>query len=278
MIWLTYDGSAGGDWLARYAVQLARHTPERCLRLVHVASPADRSSLTEEALAGRVAALAEHAGGVEIRADRLAVRGDMCATLESHLPRGPEHVILCGMRLRPGARGVLRGTVSERLLHHHGLQVLAVRIVKPGLLGAPHRLLLPLAGHPRGLRVVWAFLSLLLPSAAELTLLRVVPVPEVWILKSSFAEEARRKEAARVYLHGVAGELRQRWPTPLRVDERVRCATDWEREILAQAGSLSAELILLGASERGLLARSSAGRIDSILRHSPCDVAIYRGR
>ncbi len=72
-------------------------------------------------------------------------------------------------------------------------------------------------------------------------------------------------------------DLRERWHAPLHVETHVRVGSDWEREILAQAGKFSAELILMGASERGLIERSTASRINTILSRTPCDVGIYRG-
>jgi nucleotide-binding universal stress UspA family protein len=52
---------------------------------------------------------------------------------------------------------------------------------------------------------------------------------------------------------------------------------DWAKETFIQAGKLNADMVLLGASERGLSHRFFLGnRIERILSSTPCDVGIYR--
>ncbi len=275
VIWLLHNGSYAGQWLAHYGVLFAGRSADKQLQIVHVLGE-DVDEQTRNQRFTRIESDGARQG-IEVTTTLLPRKESVWTTLEAHLPHGPEHLILCGMRVRARERGFLRRTTSEFLLRHQSLRVLAIRIAKPGVLGAPRRLLLPLAGHPRGLTLAWPFLNPLLPSVERVCLLRVVPVPRLWILKSAAPEEHHRPQMAAAYLKDMANDLRERWHAPLHVETHVRVGSDWEREILAQAGKFSAELILMGASERGLIERSTASRINTILSRTPCDVGIYRG-
>ena len=60
--------------------------------------------------------------------------------------------------------------------------------------------------------------------------------------------------------------------------EVVVVSDDPPKEILIMAARLGSELILMGASERGLPHRFLYGNpIEQVLRRTPCDVAVYRG-
>ncbi len=50
MIQLAYDASINGDWVAWYAINLARNAPERTLHVIHIETPETPKESRTEAL------------------------------------------------------------------------------------------------------------------------------------------------------------------------------------------------------------------------------------
>lgn len=63
--------------------------------------------------------------------------GDVYSTLLQAIPSGEQSYCLCGARIAPRGRGFLAGTISEKLLRCRQFNVMAIRVVSPGLLGCP---------------------------------------------------------------------------------------------------------------------------------------------
>lgn len=158
MICLAYDGSLNGDWVARYAVRFAAEATERTLHLFHVRD----GTIATTALEAKLEHLERECGaqGVELFPQVLALGRGVLPTLLQALPTDPAAFVVCGTRVRGAGKPLLAGTVAERLLALCAHSVLALRVVQPGLLGAPHDLLLPLSGHPRGIDPFWSALRL----------------------------------------------------------------------------------------------------------------------
>jgi len=273
---LAHDGSINADWVSRYAIQMAASFPGRRLLLVHILD----GSLSRERIEAKFAAIAEECGQHQIacRAAIHALQGDVCSSLLRIIPAGEQNTCLCGTRIAAKGRGLLAGTVSERLLRAGACNVMAVRVVNPGLLGCPRTLLFPLAGHPRGFQAAMPFLLMLAAAVKRVHLLRVMTVNPLHFryISASLAKEKIAEGYA--YLGQVAAEIReQTGGTPWHFDRHVVLSDDWAKEILIQAGKLNAALILLGATERSLPHRFFSGnRIEQILRATACDVGIYR--
>jgi len=143
-----YDGSLNGDWVAHYAARFAANTRERRLRLVHVHDGSPPPHLPE-----RIGRIAEECRllGVALEPELHARGGARVAErLIDLVPLGHETTLICGARAHMRNLAFLAGTVSARLLGAGRFRVVALRVVHPGVLGQPGRVLLPLAGHPRG--------------------------------------------------------------------------------------------------------------------------------
>ncbi|EKD34523.1 MAG: universal stress protein UspA-like protein, partial [uncultured bacterium] len=194
------------------------------------------------------------------------------------IPPGENSYCLCGARIAPRGRGFLAGTVSERLLRSRKFNVMAIRVVNPGLLGRPTNLLFPLAGHPRGFAAAMPFLRMLAPSLAGLHLLRVMEVNPFFFRYISTGAVRQRLTEGREYLNRASAEIRsETGAANLHLDRHVVLSDDWAKEILIQAGRIHASMIMLGATERNLPSRFFYGnKLERILRHTPCDVGIYR--
>ena len=276
MLVCAYDGSLNGDWVAHYAVRFAATTPERRLRLLHVYDGRAAADLPQ-----RIARIADECAllGVGLEPELHAAAGAAVAErLLALVPRGPGTMLVAGTRSRPRNLAFLAGTVSARLLAADRCSVVAIRVVHPGVLGQPGRVLLPVAGHPRGARDALPLLRLLGPDLRQLHLLlvRELSRPRFRLLRPATAR--RLLDEGQDFVDRVEDEVRAALaPHASVLDASVVVSDDAPKEILVFAGKLRSRLICLGASERSLPRRLAYGDpIEQVLRDAPCDVAVYR--
>ena len=262
--------------MARYAVNMAAHHPDRRLVLVQVGAPGTDRATWEESVARLCAACA--AAGVKLEAELRAAEGDVFQTLVRHVPPGPETLVLCGARIRPKGRGFLAGTVSEKLLKDTRFPVMALRVVQPGLLGAPHELLAPVAGDLVGWRAGADILKLLAPGLRRVHLLMVMTAGHA-LRRPGRDESARLRAEGWRHVERIEAMLLKRSGLERsQVDVSVRVARDWAREVALSASRLRAQLVVMEVSRRYLARPVFADNpLERVLRDAPCDVAIYRG-
>jgi nucleotide-binding universal stress UspA family protein len=277
MIYLAYDGTIHGDWVSHYAIRLAAHQPDRALCAVHV----DDGLVPRAVLEERLHLLEERCrmALVALQTEVHALGSGVWETLRGAVPPGPSGYLVCGTRLNPRRRGFLSGTVGERLLQERARPVLAVRVVQPGLLGAPHSLLVPVAGVPGGLGSALPWLALLAPDVRALHFLYVEELGRRRFRRLGYDEAQALRRAGSAYLHRVEGEARRALALPeVYVDAHVVVSDDVPKEIVIQANRLKSELICLGASARNRSQRFVYGDpIEQVLANAPCDVAVYEG-
>ncbi len=277
MIHLAYDASINGDWIARYAINLARNAPGRRLHVIHIATPETPKESRAEAL-DRLKLECEAA---DVRAE-ISVQpdeGGVFRSLLRHVPEGPDVYLICGTRVRGGRKGFLAGTVSEQLLKDRRFGVIALRVLQPGLLGVPHNVLLPVAGSPEGLETAAEILRLLAPEIRHLQLLRVMTV------KHLLFRRLRPDQAARLARKGerILDQAEKALCTHLGlgedvVDTQVAVSDDWAQETVIAANRHKSHLICLEAARYVLTRRFAYGNpLEVVLRDAPCDVAVYRG-
>ena len=274
MLVLAYDGSLNGDWVAQYAVRFAASTSTRELRLVHIAEGAPELSLDE-----RIARIANEskALGVVLESELAPCRGASVA--ERLLEIVPARAtLIAGTRARPRRRKVLSGTVSARLLDAGRFSVIAMRVVNPGVLGQPGRVLLPIAGGPRQAALALPLLRLL---GEDLQRLHVLLVREVSGLRFPFMSQAGVEELlaeGRAWVAPVEDHLRAGLaPHRFGLDSSVVVSDDWPKEVLLCAAKHRSRLIALSADERTLSERLGFGnQTEQLLLDAHSDVAVYR--
>jgi nucleotide-binding universal stress UspA family protein len=271
-----YDGSLNGDWVAHYAARFAASTRERRLRLLNVHEDSPPPHLSE-----RIARIAEECRllGVVLEPELHPLRGARVADrLIELVPAGPGTTMICCARARPRNLSYLAGTVSAGLLAARRFQVVALRVVQPGVLGQPGRVLLPVAGNPRGAVPVIPLLHLLGPELREIHVLLVREASRMRLRNPSHVALEGLLAGGRAYVNRVEEEVRAALAPHLpMIDSNVILSTDPAREILIQADRHRARLICLGASDRTLAARLVRGDlVERILRAAPADVAVYR--
>ena len=279
MIYLAYDGSLNGDWVARYAIRMASRSPQKKLVLVHVLDgqiPAERLA----SKTGNIEAESRTQQVELIRRTCEPVKKGVFHSLIQTIPEGRDTICVCGTRVRSRKKAYLAGTVSAKLLRHHRFKVLAVRVVQPGMMGNPRNFLMPLAGHPRKFQAALPFFRLLAPDTEKVYLLRIMSVSSLRYHSLSLRHTHSLLRSGRAYIDAVAEEIAETFqPCPFYLDTRVLVSDDWPKEILMHANHLKVRMILLGASERTLPARFFYydNALERILEQTPCDVGVYRG-
>lgn len=278
MFLFAYDGSINGDWVSHYAVQLAGAHQDRTLTLVHVRNGRIGDATLAEKLQRMRGECERH--GVRLVEHLVEPLGhNLLDTVRSAVPEGPEHYLVCGIRARGPRSGFPSGTTSEQLLRSGHCNVLAVRVVQPGLLGAPRRLLLPVAESSDGFRSGLPFLRLFCPQVSNLHILSVARVGRGRFRQMSHALAERWHTPGQVYCERVEREIDEQLGLGSKVMDALAVVSDEiPREILIAANKTKSQLIYMGASKRNPAERLFYGNpIEQVLRQATCDVAVYRG-
>jgi nucleotide-binding universal stress UspA family protein len=278
MFLFAYDGSINGDWVSHYAVQLAAGYHDPTLTAVHVRDGRTKDTMLAEKLQRMRQECERH--GVQLVVHLLTPAGrNPLDAIRSAVPEGPEHYLVCGTRAQGRGRGFLSGTTSEQLLRSGHCNVLAVRVVQPGLLGSPRRLLLPVTERSGGFRSGLPFLRLFGPQVSHLHIVLVARVGRGRFRVLSHEGSERLRSPGQAYCERVEREIVEQLGLGSKVmDAQVVVSDEIPREILIAANKTKSRLIYMGASERNLPQRFLYGSpIEQVLRDATCDVAIYRG-
>ncbi|MCG6860248.1 MAG: universal stress protein [Chromatiaceae bacterium] len=277
MFVFAYDGSINGDWVSHYAVQLAAAHDDRVLDLVHVRDGRARGVELREKLERLERECKRQ--GVELLVHLLPPTRRVSDAIRSVAPANPNSFLICGTRAREGRGGFLSGTTSEQLLRSGHCNVLALRVVQPGLLGSPRRLLLPVAERFGDFRSALPFLQLFGPQVSHLHILSVARVRRGRFRRMSHEATERSRSPGEACCERVEQEIREQLGLGAKVmDAQVVVSDDVPKEILIAANKTKSRLIYMGASERNLTERLVYGNpIERVLRDTTCDVAVYRG-
>ncbi len=276
MIILAHDGSLYGDWVARYALHFAAEESDRKLLVLHVLD----GKIAQDMVTAKLAQLEAdcQVRGIEMLSELLPLGTSVYRSLRQAIPHAQEALLVCGTRVKAKQRAFLRGSVAEQLLRCHQCPVLALRVVQPGLLGAPQELLLPLAGHQTGFARVWPIFRRLAPKLHRVHLFRSLNIHHLRHAHLSPAREQMLLKVGQSYLTTIAAQLSEQLPeADFSIERRVTIASDWPNAALVQASRLKVQMILLGVSERNLAHRVLHGvALERVLHEACCDVGIYR--
>ncbi len=271
---LAYDGSISGDWISLYAIRMAKARSGR-LVVLHV-EDGDVDLPTVQARLARIERQAAQLG-VEVGHRILPRTRDVSTALLDAVGK-PTGVLVCGLRARESGRGLLRGTVSQDLLAAHRHDVLALRVLAPGLLGAPHRALYAASNHLEGATEAGEFLAMLADELDTVELLRVATFPALRGHAITPSSRERMLGVAHAHVQSAQELLEAALKGHgLRFDHHAALAADWADEVVRHAARIKSQLILLGASERTLPMRMLAGNpLERVLHGASCDVGIFR--
>jgi hypothetical protein len=275
-LYLAYDGSINGDWVARYAICLAAHQPLRRFRAIHV----DTGELTRDRLHSKLSRIEEEcrAADVTIRVDTIPAQQDVSTTLANAVPPDPDSLLICGTRLQSGRRGYLSGTISEQLLKKHRTNVVAIRVVQPGLLGAPHDVLLPVLAGPTEIPAILTFVPWLAPQIRRLHILRMIQVGHGAFRRLTPQQLSRFRREGFLSAQDIESRLIAKKVVEDRmIDAGVRVTDSWAKDTIIHASRHKAQLICLEAPLPTSTARLfRADPIERMLADAPCDVALFR--
>jgi nucleotide-binding universal stress UspA family protein len=277
MLFFAYDGSINGDWVSHYAIQLAAADPDARLRLLHVRD----STLAEVMLAEKLQRMAAECARQGVELSPLIVprcSGGVLAALRQAVPTGPAHDLICGIPVRAHRYGLLADSIPEQLMRIGHCNVLAIRVVTPGMLGVPRRLLLPVAEGSGGLRLGLPFLRLFAPQVSHLHIVLIRRVAR-WRLRWLSPEQFDQ-----LHLDGQAhcARVEQAITDALGLEDKVMDAQvvvsdSVAREILIAATRTKSRLIYMERCERGPRERLvRADPLEQVLGAATCDVAVYR--
>lgn len=281
MIHLAYDGSINGDWVAWYALNLARHDADHFLRVLYV----DTDEFRARAVSQKMQAFAEDCARAGVAMEYLAVpsidgsAACVFKALVDAVPAGAKTLLVCGARLKAGARGYLAGTVSEKLLGDKTFPVMAVRVAQPGLLGAPTRFLMPVAGDRAGFLIGAHILKRFGPHVARVHLLRVMQLKRTLFRRLVNDQAQHLRDKGWAAMRGLDDELAALVGIDADdTDLHVTVSDDWAQDVIIAAGRHKTHLILMEAARHELGVGYLYGNaIEVVLRDAPCDVALYRG-
>ena len=276
-IYLAYDGSINANWIARYAIRMAVNHPEKKLHIVYiedaeVPTPELNTSVKQIEIEAR-------AVGVDANLELCPMHNGVFGGLAEHIPPGPQTFVICGARVKKGRRGFLAGTISEQLLSARQYNVMALRVVQPGLLGLPRDVLVPVSGDLGGLHDGLSMLELMLRDIHRVHLLNIVEAKRSPFRLLSPADSRRQRTEATAYVREVESELLKRLDLdPESVDSHVGIAKSWSTEAILQASRLHVGLVFVEAPRDSLVRRFLfSEEVEQLLGQSPCDVAVYRG-
>lgn len=276
-LFLAYDGTINGDWVSHYAVRMASADPSCTLRLTHVG----QGDVLREELHRRIDGIRAECErfSVAMEVEILTLKRNVFETLTAAIAPDDEPFVVFGTRARAGQRGFLAGSVGERFLKTVRRRVLILRVLHPGLLGAPHDVLLPVASHPRGISAGLPIFRLLAPSIKRIHILNVKHVGTRQFGRLTHVARQRLRRAGHEYCLRIERELGQELGLSESImDIHTIISDDVPKDIIVHANRLKSQLIYMGASERSLAERLFYGNtLEQVLRDAPCDVAIYGG-
>jgi len=266
ILYLAYDASMNGDWIARYAIQLATQTEDRTLQVIHIL---DRESA--DAVSEKIDELHELAAEHKVHiVTRMVPRrnGEKTSVfLEKTIPHSRDSIVIAGARSKHHKQGFLKGTVSEKLLYSGLFNVLVLRVVQSGLAGLHGGLVLSVSGRDKSVYQNNSFLPMLLPLADSLHLLHIVRAGNNFV---SHRARSALQHRGLSYVREIQEEL-----DSFRKDVHSSSllSANWKHDLLAYANRWKAGLILLGATERKF---GGSADMEYLLKYSPVDVAVFR--
>jgi nucleotide-binding universal stress UspA family protein len=289
------DGSTFAEQALPFAVHAARRDgAELVLALVHsryapaAMDPALRQMMDdwEDAEAEREAAyLRELAARVSERhgvaATPRLLNGDVVSAIGHEVRNREARLVVMTTHGRAGLERAWLGSVADALLRELEVPVLVIR-PEPEAPGDAdrgyHRIVIPLDGSGRSERAITPALDLA-ADRARVTLFRMaapgaaITSPFVpFAPRMSDAEVEQRRDAAQVYLDGVAAGLDA---GHLSIDTHVAVDFHAARAILAFATESGADLIAMSTQGRSPVTRLVLGSsTDKVVRAAACPVLV----
>ena len=210
------------------------------------------------------------------------IDGAPAETLVAYVRETAPDLVVMTTHGRGGVRRLWLGSVTESLVRHVAVPVLAI----PPTAGIPvgsepraiRRALVAVDGSPESEAVIAPLAALLGTAGLAYTLLRVVPPLHPLVRTVATAVEYGRdlgteQRLANEYLQALAERLR---PRGLDVSVATRSEEPPAAAIIASAAAVRADVIALATHARGPIGRLVHGSVaDAVLRTAPVAVLLY---
>jgi nucleotide-binding universal stress UspA family protein len=260
------DGSLNAHAAARYALALAR----ACGATLYVAGviTPEITGQDEGSLARSAGALVAESEGTGVPAHLLVERGDVVKTLDGLARTHRIDVVMTASRREDAEHRYFMRSVPQRLMRVLTASVIVVRVVHLGVLAHPREILVPVLGGPRDHAERIYLVSML----ARHFRARVIVFHAVEASPRRGGLEAREVGARRA--EAVSEGLRQ---AGVEVHFRVVAGPLVGESIMQEAARHRHDLIIMGASQRSLLAKWRRGNpVEDVMRRTPCDLFVCR--
>jgi hypothetical protein len=174
---------------------------------------------------------------------------------------------------------LLAGTIPERLMRVRHCNLLAIRVLHPGLLGAPRRLLLPITERLDDFSAGLPFLRLFAPQVSHLHIVLVARVRRRRLRRLSHVRAEHLRARAQGQCERIERAIVETLGLGAKVmDAQVVVSDEVPREILIAAARTKSRLIYLSPPAPSLRERFfRADPLEQVLREATCDVAVYQG-
>ena len=258
---------------ARYAVRLAQACQAK-LSLIFVAEPGANRGLIRQAEAALERLFLEaSAGGVEV--ESIIKTGDPYRRILALVREKDINLFFSATRREDVSRRYFLRTLARKLMLHLPCSVALVRVVHPGRI-SPKKILVPFRGRPSHPEEKAFFVGKLAEAfGAAVTLFHA---PESL---TRFFHGLTRVERPEMERH-IAQDI-ERFITCLEGQhispERRLGHGPPARAITVEAALQRNDLIIMGASERGLFESLISGNpVEEVLRETPCNLIIFLPR
>lgn len=258
---------------ARYATAMAKTCGARLVLAYVSAEPIDRNALKKaEAAIQRLFIDAQEAG---IDVMSLALKGDPVKKLVEHAKAQATDIVFAATRHEYGHRRLFDRTVSRELMVKLPCAAAVVRVAGMGR-PSPGDILLPLRGG-LAFNEERAYFAANLARAfgARITLLHTPEPTSRFFQGELHLTPAEREERIPADIRELAAYLDSQGVA----SETLTARGSASRAITTEAAIKRSGLIVMGASQRGMLAGLLKGSpVEEILRHAPCSLMIFRPR
>ena len=256
---------------ARYAVSFAKSCGARLTLMFAAPEGVERDVLRRaEAALDRLFVEAESAG---VEVESVVAKGDPVERIRAHVKEGGIDIVFAATRHEDVGRRFFVRTVARELMLRLPCAVVMTRVVRMER-ARPRNILVPLRGREPGLPERARFVARLAEAFGAKVTLFHAPRP----LAGFFKGEAHLKHAQMVERIPADVEEFTKQLEKSGVPHEKRAAHGAvARSITTEAAARRSDLIVMGASQRSLLATLIAGNpVEEVLRETPCSLMIFR--
>jgi len=267
-ILMTVDGSFNAEAAAAYAVQLAA----ACRAEMDVLGVMEgrEEERKQEVIAASLARIAERGADSGVEVAIFAEKGDFIRVVQRLAATRRVDMVMAAARHADQRRHFFVATAGSRLMAALSCSVLVVRVVNPGRLARPQRLLVPIRGGDRRFFPEKAYLVARLAHhyQAQVKILQV--------------QTAIKPRAAAAELERAAWQAAGELVEMLQADGitptvRGLAGKDVGAVILREAAARHHDLIIAGADQRDWQARLlRESPVETLMVRTPCDLMVLR--